>query len=402
MPGTQPMRLLTYSTLYPNPYRARHGIFVEERLRHLVASGQVTSRVVAPVAWLRAAPAGSPIPRSEVRHGIPVSHPRYPVLPKVGISVAPWLLAAATSREIARTIRDGYDFLALDAHYLYPDGVAAVLIGRRLGKPVVVTARGTDVNLIPRHAIPRRWILWAARRAAAIVTVSQALERSLLDLGVSPERVTTLRNGVDLDLFRPGDREASRSRLGLDGTTLLSAGHLDEHKGHHLVIEALVALPEARLAIAGDGPDRERLVALARSVGVADRVRFIGTLERSEMIDWYRAADALVLASSREGMPNVVLESLACGTPVVATAVGGVPEVVSGPAAGILAARRDAPALAAAVRELLGTPRDRGATRRHALGFGWQPTTEGQLRIFRGLQVAHRGEARALADAPQD
>ena len=392
-----PIRLLTYSTLFPNPCRPRHGVFVEERLRHLVASGHATSRVVAPVSWLTVARATTRVPRVEVRNGIPVSHPRYPVLPKIGMSVAPSLLAAATRNELVRTIRGGYDFLAVDAHYLYPDGVAAVVIARRLRKPVVLTARGSDVNLIPRYAVPRWQILWAARHAAAIITVSRALESSLAALGVPSDRLTTLRNGVDLELFRPVARQAVRSRLGIDRPTLLSAGHLEEHKGHHLAIEALASLPEAGLVIAGDGPAKGWLQGLARSLGVAHRVRFVGTLPQHQLVDWYGAADALVLASSREGMPNVVLESLACGTPVVATAVGGIPEVVSEPAAGVLVARREAPALAAAIRELLASRPDREATRRHACGFSWQATTEGQLRIFQNLETARRAGEPLLA-----
>jgi glycosyltransferase involved in cell wall biosynthesis len=377
------LRLLTYTTLYPNPQQPRHGIFVEQRLRQLVRSGQVASHVVAPVAWLVRDVSVRRIPAHEERHAIPIDHPRYAVVPKVGMSIAPALLAASTLRALERVRAAGHDFAAIDAHYLYPDGVAAAWLARRLGKPLVLTARGSDVNLLPLYALPRRQILWATRRAAAVITVSRALEERLVALGVPADRITTLRNGVDLELFRPGDRAAARSVLGLAGRTLLSVGHLEPNKGHHVVLEALAALPGTTLVIAGDGPQAGSLRALAHRLGLADRVRFVGTLPQQELPSWYGAADALVLASSREGMPNVVLEALACGTPVVATAVGGIPEIVSDQAAGVLMVRRDARALVEALEALFRTPPDRAATRQHAERFDWRSTTEGQLCIFR-------------------
>jgi hypothetical protein len=151
------MKLLTFSTLFPNAVHPSHGIFVETRLRYLMASGKVESRVVAPVPWF---PSGNPrfgryadyarVPAEEQRHGIQISHPRYMLLPKIGMQVAPWLLARSVKAQIGRIIDEGYDFDVLDAHYFYPDGVAAVMLGKYFNKPVVITARGTDINLIPQ------------------------------------------------------------------------------------------------------------------------------------------------------------------------------------------------------------------------------------------------------------
>ena len=159
------LRLLTFSTLYPNAARPNHGVFVENRLRHLVASGEAVSTVVAPVPYFpsRAALFGdwalnARAPEREERHGLMVHHPGFPVIPRVGMSAAPWLLYRACLPFLRRLLAEGRGVDAIDAHYLYPDGVAAVWLGRRLGLPVVVTARGTDVSLIPRHALPRRLI----------------------------------------------------------------------------------------------------------------------------------------------------------------------------------------------------------------------------------------------------
>jgi len=385
------MKLLTFSTLYPHAGRPTHGIFVETRLRQLVASGQVESRVVAPVPWFpfRQQAFGdyarhALAPSEERRHGIEVLHPRYPLVPKIGMSMAPVLLAQAVKPAL-RGLLERYDFDAIDAHYLYPDGVAAAIVGKHFGKPVVLTARGTDVTLIPQYRLPRAMILWAARTAAAMITVSRSLKDGLARLGVPPERITVLRNGVDLDLFRPTERQATRERLGLRKTTLLSVGHLIERKAHHLAVGALALLPGMELVVIGDGPELGALRVLAQRAGVADRVRFLPAMRQEELRQYYGAADALILASSREGWANVLLESMACGTPVIASNVGGAAELVTAPAAGVLFESRTPAGLAEAARKLFSAYPDRGATRRHAEQFSWAATTCGQIEIFRAI-----------------
>jgi glycosyltransferase involved in cell wall biosynthesis len=382
------MKILTFSTLYPHAARLSHGIFVETRLRHLLASAQVESKVVAPVPWFPSRnarfgeyAAHASAPREELLHGIQVFHPRYPLLPKIGMTLAPFLLALAVRPAIERILRT-YAFDLIDAHYFYPDGVAAILLGGRFDKPVVITARGTDVNLIPRYRLPRAMIRWAAHRAAGIITVARALKDDLVRVGVPAERIEVLRNGVDLQLFRPTDHEAARRRLAFSRKTLLSVGHLITRKAHDLVIQALRSLPEMDLVVIGDGPEREALGALAQESGVGERVRFVGPVAQEELRDYYSAADALVLASSREGWANVLLESMACGTPVVASRAGGSPEVVAAPDAGVLLAERTPEAVAEGVRRLFARYPDRAATRRYAEKFGWNETTRGQLQLF--------------------
>jgi glycosyltransferase involved in cell wall biosynthesis len=230
--------------------------------------------------------------------------------------------------------------------------------------------------------LPRQMILWAARHAAGIITVAHALKDKLVALGVPAERVEVLRNGVDLQLFRPVDREDWRRRLGFRRTTLLSVGNLVPIKGHDLAIRALRLLPEMELVIIGNGPERAALGTLARQSGVSDRVIFAGVMAQEDLRHCFGAADALVLASSREGWANVLLESMACGTPVVASSVGGTPEVVTAPEAGLMMAERTPEALADAVRRLFEHYPDRSATRRYAEGFSWAETTAGQLRLF--------------------
>jgi glycosyltransferase involved in cell wall biosynthesis len=228
-------------------------------------------------------------------------------------------------------------------------------------------------------------ILDAAAKADGMITVCQALKDTLIEMGVADERVTVLRNGVDLELFRPVDRAAARSALGLSRRTLASVGLLIDRKGHHHIIRALKDLPDNDLLIAGDGPDRRALERLVVEEGVADRVRFLGSVDQNRLREIYNAVDALVLASSREGWANVLLESMACGTPVVASAVWGTPEVVARPEAGVLMPSLDPQGVAEGVRRLFAAYPDRAATRRYAEGFNWNATTEGQLKLFRGI-----------------
>ena len=213
----------------------------------------------------------------------------------------------------------------------------------------------------------------------------QALKDTLVELAVPAAKITVLRNGVDTRLFHPVDREAVRARLGLAGTVLLSVGYLIERKGHDIIIRALPELPQARLLIAGEGPEERALRALAQSLGVEGRVTFLGAIPQDELKNYYSAADILVLASSREGWANVLLEAMACGTPVVATNVWGAPEIVQTPAAGILMEARTPPALVRAVQGLLAHYPDRQTTRRYAEQFSWDDTTEGQLALFRDI-----------------
>ena len=218
------------------------------------------------------------------------------------MSVGPALLAAATIGFVRRLLAEGAGFDVIDAHYFYPDGVSAVWIGQRLRRPVVITARGTDINLIPQYALPRRMIRWGIANADRLIAVSEALKRALVTLGAVPDRVEVLRNGVDLSIFGPTDRRVARQDLGLTRPTLLSVGHLIERKGHDRVIEAMRRLPDFDLMIVGEGPERETLGDLARRLGVAGQVRFLGFRPHATLPEVYGAADALILASSSGGL----------------------------------------------------------------------------------------------------
>lgn len=382
-----PVRLATFSSLYPNPAQPTHGVFVENRLRHLLASGEATAKVVAPVPWWPSrAPSRAAVPREEHRHGIHVLHPRFLAVPGLGLATNPYAMARAGLAAIEALSRAGFAFDLLDAHYLFPDGVAAVRIARALGKPVVLTARGSDTSQLPMLPFAGGMIRKALAEAEAIIAVSAGLAEGLVALGAPRGRITVLRNGVDTALFHPpAMREALRAELEIRGPTILSVGHLIARKRHHLAIEALRELPQHRLVILGEGPERAALEALAARLGVQDRLRMPGSRPHDELPRWYGAADVMVLASAREGWANVLLESMACGTPVVCTEAWGAREAVCAPIVGEVVGEATARAIATAVRRRDTDAGARAATRRHAEAFGWEATTRGQLDLFRRI-----------------
>lgn len=385
------MRILVYSTLYPNAEQPQHGIFIEKRVLELRQRTGWAFEVVAPVPWF---PLSAPrwglygqyarVPALEMRHGILVHHPRYLVVPRLSWRVAPALLLPPSLRCLRAIRAGGFAFDLIDAHFLFPDGVAAVAAGHALGVPVVVTARGSDVNDSLDHAAPRWQVRRAMHGAAATLAVADGLAARLVSLAADGRAVTVVPNGIDHEVFRPLPRAAARAALGVSGPMVLTVGNLRPLKGQHLLIEALSALPEVTLVVVGSGAEREALEALARRVGVADRTRFLGAVGNADLPPLYAAADAFALASSSEGCPNVIIEAMACGTPVVATAVGAIPDMLPAEGRVYLVTERTAPALAERIAAILAAapPREMYAAR--ARTFDWGGTCAILAEVMRG------------------
>lgn len=390
------LNLLVITTLFPNCIQHRHGIFVETRLNKILETGEARATVIAPVPWF---PFKSErckqysqyvdVPAIEKRNETVVYHPRYLVIPKIGMLVTPLFLALSILWCIRKVKKSGYEFDLIDSHYFYPDGVAVALVAKFLKVPFVISARGSDINLISEYHWPRKMILWAADCAAASITVSSALKTKMVSFGVDPEKINVLRNGVDHTVFSPQDHNRMRKKYGLEKTTLLSVGNLVELKGHDLVIESLKDLPECELLIVGSGELEHSLKALADKLQVSTRVRFMGTLKQTELVDLYSAVDILVLASSREGWANVLLEAMACGTPVAATNVGGTPEVVCSEAAGILIDDRNPQEIVKAVNVLLENRIKRCTTKIYAEGFCWKNIVNSQIALYKEVLAQH-------------
>jgi teichuronic acid biosynthesis glycosyltransferase TuaC len=388
------VRTLLFSTLFPSSTRNVHGLFVQARLRELMKLGGIDTQVVAPVPWVPWMFRGSPrysemysTPAHEILECIPVHHPRYLVIPKFGMSLVPVAMAVAAMPTILRIQRNGFDFDLIDAHYYFPDGVAAALLGKWLSKPVVITARGTDLLLIARYRLPVKEMKWAAESARASIGVCNALTNVLRDWGIAERKLNTFRNGVDLERFAPIPTEAARSKLSIRGSpVILSVGHLVRRKGHDVVISAMTHLlkshPSAHLYIIGDGEERNSLLDLVRNLDLGSKVTLVGAIRNEMLPPWYSAADLLVLASYREGWPNVVLEAMACGTPVVAADVGGVAEILTQPALGRVMPSREPEEVASIARQMLDNLPPREEVRNFAATMSWEQTSIDQLNLF--------------------
>ena len=233
-------------------------------------------------------------------------------------------------------------FDCVDAHFVYPDGFAAVLIAKLLRLPVIVTAHGSDLSSYPQFRILRPLIRWTLHHADRVICVCLALQKVALQLAVPNDKVTVIPNGVDLEFFHPVDKVEARITLGIlpHADVVLAVAQLNPKKGHMVLIRAVAHLrrkfPKLQLFIVGEGDLGEPLQREVSALGLERHVFLQGAVRNEELFRWYSAADVTCLPSLREGLPCVLLESLACGTPVVATAVGGTPELINSRDVGVL------------------------------------------------------------------
>jgi teichuronic acid biosynthesis glycosyltransferase TuaC len=386
-PQPPPVRLLTLTTLFPNSRQPRHGIFVANRLRMLCATGRVDATVIAALPRFPGHYRETTlVPRVESIAGLDVYHPRYFHWPGVGMRRQPDSLARALLAELRKPELVGQRFDVVDAHYFYPDGVAAELVAEALGLPLVISARGSDINLLADIPFARRGILRAAARAQAIVAVSEALKTKMVALGVAGERIRVLRNGVDMDMFTPVARSEARKRLQLEGSgpLVVAVGNLLPEKGLDLLIRAVGADASLRLLIVGEGYLRDSLRSLADRKAPG-RVAFRDNMPQTDLCLVYSAGNALALPSLREGWPNVLLEAIACGTPVVASAVGGVAEIIQDGAPGVLVKERTIKAWSDGLTKVQHAFPAPERVRAYATAFGWAPVLAHQCALYESV-----------------
>jgi len=398
-PAREP-RILSLSTEFPNPTEPGKGLFVWARLRAVARRAPVT--VVAPLALLDYANpnnkmlASLHVPSRRVDNGMDVLHPRWLYPPKGGWLNA-FLLCARLVWPLARLkSRQAYD--VIDAHFAHPEGIAAVLSGRILRMPVVITMRGSELRY-RRHKGRMFWIGWALRRAARVITVSEGLRQLALELGVDAARTKVIPNGVDTRVFFRRDRQACRRALDLSDSEriILCAGDLAELKGHHKVIRALTALDEcgivARLIIAGGVGRSGRYAATLRQqvadFNLHDRVQFAGEMKQERLAELMCAADVFCLASSSEGWPNVVNEALACGTPVVATDVGAVRQMLTSSDYGFIVPVDDPRALADALGSAMTRAWDHNAISAAGRSRSWDDVAREVLEQLSAAVADH-------------
>jgi len=377
------LRVLTFTSLYPNEIAPRHGIFVKNRMDYVDRIPGVLRKVIAPVQYFPLLGrtknsrfhAYNKIAKREMQGDVAVYHPRYLTLPGTNLINVAAAMARAAESVLPAAYPDDESFDLVDGHYLYPDGVAAHILARRHHKPLFLTARGSDVNFWMTRTGPRKKILAAIDYAQKVICVSRALKDRLIEYGVAEDKLVVLMNGVDRDLFNAGVK-ANRERR-----YLLSVGNLVPLKGHDLILRALAHFPDERLIIIGGGEQEAALKSLARQLGLAGRTEFFSHVTHGALPPFYAGAKATILMSAMEGMPNVLLESLACGAPAIAPRVGGIPEVVT-EENGILLNARSPESLTGGLKQALHTAWDRRQVAASVAHLDWTETARELHRCF--------------------
>lgn len=360
------MTVLVLSHMFPNELDAGSGIFVLEQVRALRKAG-ATVIVVSPTPWaprclrfFSSVRKYSSVAKQAIVQGMAVERPPVPTLPKKrGFALSGVLFYLSCRQLVAQIVRQ-HKVDVIHAHTIMPDGFAAVLLGKEFRLPVVCTAHGSDVNVYP---LASPWVMratkWALRRVDRLITVSGKLKQNVIDLvGVRP--LAVVHNGADPEVFSPLPKPEARRKLGLNptGELICFVGYLRSEKALEYLLEGFAGLarPSARLCIVGDGPMKSQWISQAEHLGIAASCVFAGARPHEEIPLWLSASDCLVLCSLSEGLPTILPEAMLSRVPVIATAVGGVPEVIRNLETGLLVPCRDSAAITAALKLLSDSP----------------------------------------------
>lgn len=344
------MNILSFTSLFPNSINIRHGIFVKNRLMKIIELYDHKITLISPVPSAPFLPKRlNPYIRLDLIASleqvgdIPVYHPRYLHMPFVGMYFQPWFMYLSALKLIKAKPELISDVKIIDAHYAYPDGVAAVMLAKKLSLASVITIRGSDVNTLSKYLVPRLWLKWAFKECDWLMPVSKSLFNKVASLhSASIDKMTVVANGVDTKVFNADsvDKDNKVEKKGLK--LLLSVGNLILLKGHHLIIEAIKADENLQLMIIGQGPMESELIKQINDNKMGHRVRLNGNIPQKELAAIYAQADLLVLASESEGCPNVLLEAQACGTPVISTDVGAARDLMIEGQSGLIMERTPA------------------------------------------------------------
>lgn len=381
------MRALIVSSRYPSEAQPYLGNFVERQCLELAARGRIALEVVH-------VGRDAPFPGSDVRRGMKVY--------RLGYAVDRDAREREAERVTQALLRHAEAWPSIDvvaAQFFWPEGPAAVALARKLGAAVSIKARGEDFRYFASCPDTAGTVLGAAGEADGLLAISAHMRAAMAGFGIDPGRIEVHRSGIDRNLFRLRDRASDKAALKEAGPLLLSVGNLIARKRHELAIEAVALLPQARLIVAGGGPEHEPLVAKARALGVAERVRFFGPVPHELLPVLFSAADCTLHCAVEEGLGNVLIESLACGTPVVTAGAGGAAELIDREAAGRIVAP-DAAAMAAAIEELLGSPPEPSLVAAAAERFSWERNAEQLERHFEGLVRRSRSLNPLRTDSP--
>jgi teichuronic acid biosynthesis glycosyltransferase TuaC len=388
------IRVLTLSTLFPDVNRPTFGPFVERQTLGLAAHPDVQLKIVSPRGlppWplsrlSRYAPLAT-VPDREIWKGIEVFRPAFLHIPGTQGRFDAGNLAKSLLPLLC-SIRKDFPFDIIDAEFFFPDGPAAITLGKAFDVPVSIKARGADIQYWGAQGPTSAQVRDAGQSADGLLAVADALKGDMIKIGMPGDKIKVHYTGVDLSLFRAGERSAAKAELGIAGPMVLSVGALIPRKRQSLTMRTVATMPGVQLAFIGKGEDLVALRQEAQALGIADRVRFLGALPHADIARWLAAADVMCLPSSSEGLANAWVEALACGTPVVTTNVGGARELMDRPEAGRIV-EPETEAIATAISELLAANYDPFAVRKTAERFTWEANRDALYAHLRGLVEAH-------------
>jgi len=396
--------------MYPYASEPTFGLFVHNQVKELAKRCEMV--VVSPtplsppsVRWLKARWARYASKPRQIRfEGIEVHYPRYINIPgEHGFPLSAFFYSWAIRGLVVR-LKNRFDFDLIHAHAICPDGFAAAQIGRQVGTPVVCTIHGGDVNVYPhRTRLTRLVTRKAIRSVDVIITVSAALKEKTLALETPRREIRIILNGVDLRKFAPVDRQAARAELGLprDGKVLVYASRLDRAKGLSYLLLAFKMVTERRadclLALVGDGPYRQHLQQEVAELGLQGEVLLAGIRPHAEIVKWISAGDLVVQPSLNEGSPLPVYEALACGRPMIASWVGGIPELIISDDYGLLVPPASPEALGEALLRGLRKEWDTERIRSHSEKYTWGHVADQLINLYGEILASQTGSRVALA-----
>jgi len=405
------LKLLFVTNAFPTPVEPRRGIFTYQLVKHLEDHFDMT--VVCPLPWFPATGGLSRIkkyqnyslvPPSYAFNGITVFSPKYPLIPRFSESLHASLMYFGIARCLKR-LHSRNHFQAVNSHWLYPDSAAVERAAHDLGIPHIATGMGCDVNHDIYDPAKRSSLLALLKSVMAVTVKAESLKQVLINNGANPAKISVIPNGVDTTKFRILDQGQCRTNLGLTGRNplILYVGRLSEEKNVATLIRAIAQLVSSGeiidLAVVGSGPLDNELTRLSNELGVNGNVRFYGDVDHETISTWMGAADYFCLPSFREGCPNVVLEALACGKPVIASRVGAIPDFVSA-SNGILFNPENLTDVVTSITSALATDWDPLAISRTVQDLSWDATAANYARVIHAVAKPSAGISPPLVVDP--
>ncbi len=407
------LRILVISHLYPNNQGAVSGIFVHQHIKHMRQEG-VELAVVSPVPysprllWFRKKwRSYGEVWKRNILDEIEVHYPRFLRLPGPHFYAGAGIPLYYCTRSFMAALYKKFKFNIIHANTLIPDGFAGVLLGKKFDVPVICTAMGSDLNTYPFIGVgapaATRWVIGNTDQ---LVTVSASLKKKAVNLGNPRRPVRVIRTGIDSEIFNfnEGDSQVAREklRLPLRGIIILFAGGLCVEKGVYELLEAMENLvkgfPGLLLVMVGSGDDESNIKRIISQKSLSNNVVLAGLRPHSEVADWMKACDVLVLPSYHEGIPNVVVEAMACAKPVVATCIDGIPEVVSHNKTGFLVERQNVRELKDALEKMiLNRPlrEEMGFRGREFIreNFSWKKSARANIELYHEVLAYYKNRS---------